>query len=45
VKSTLQRKNREKAGLAPGGKIIATIDEGQIKHKPKPTALNLSRKT
>jgi len=35
---------REKAGLAPGGKVIATVDEGRLILKPKPTALTLLEK-
>ena len=38
------KKIREKAGQAPGGKVIATVDKGQLILKPKPTALNLLEK-
>jgi bifunctional DNA-binding transcriptional regulator/antitoxin component of YhaV-PrlF toxin-antitoxin module len=38
------KKIREKTGLTPGGKVIATVDKGQLTLKPKPTALNLLEK-
>jgi hypothetical protein len=38
------RRLREKIGLVPGGRALATFDDGRLVIQPKPSALSLLRK-
>lgn len=39
------REVRERIGLVPGGRALASIEEDRLIIQPKPTALSLLRKT